>query len=351
VRGFLVSDSPWIKPGGERIELAAGESRNPVVLDRPLASSGRRSRSGSFSGLLKLMHLSAASAAPETTPSASPTDLATPVTVVDTAKPLVTGASIPPIGSSEIAVFLAEWGALRERRSLHQRTSRSSTIRRGAARSAPLLFLRELRRVVGCPSAPDPAVGEPLRRRDNVFNQKEQLGTIQIRSAQPQSLAVAATCSTRRMPTAHTVPRSLHSARTGARGSPSRSTSPASRKARRCTRTSTFRRPRERELVFHRVLQRDRRFAWISERFDRGVRIESGSLQDRVPEGSVLAVVTNRGMADRFVRDACRPFQRDFWFVADWNRYFGVPGSQTMIIRSREPRLDGTTRTSRPTWP
>jgi hypothetical protein len=55
--------------------------------------------------------------------------------------------------------------------------------------------------------------------------------------------------------------------------------------------------------------------------------------QDRVPEGSVAAIVSNLGNGR--IAAYATPVDRssgDFWFVADWNRFFGSAQSQAMII-------------------
>jgi len=110
LQGILVSDVPWIVPQSGIITIPPGQT----VLVTFTIDRGRRpdaaAPNGSVTGSLTLVYLEGASSGAITSRlepfNGAPPTNSRPITVVDTAAPVVSPNSPPPLGVGEIALFI-----------------------------------------------------------------------------------------------------------------------------------------------------------------------------------------------------------------------------------------------------
>lgn len=108
IKGFLVSNVPWLIPIDDFVNLAAGTSETfRFRVDRVLRANSR----GSEVGTLILVYMKGTTSSKTTSiqPLGSappPGSKATLVTVTDTVKPPIAPGAIPPIADDEIAYFV-----------------------------------------------------------------------------------------------------------------------------------------------------------------------------------------------------------------------------------------------------
>ena len=109
--GIAVSDVPWIVPQSGTITISPGETKNITFsIDRSLRPDAS-SLFGGATGSISLRFLGSATAANAVILGTTPTSTVT-VTIVDVVQPGLTAGAPPPLGSGELALFVAGHGSL-----------------------------------------------------------------------------------------------------------------------------------------------------------------------------------------------------------------------------------------------
>jgi hypothetical protein len=108
--GIAVSDVPWILPQSGTITINPGETKDVTFsIDRSRRADSN-SPFGGATGSLSLRFLGSGTSANAVISGTTPTSTVT-VTIVDVVKPGVTAGAPPPLGSGELALFVASHGS------------------------------------------------------------------------------------------------------------------------------------------------------------------------------------------------------------------------------------------------
>lgn len=328
VRGLLVGDAPWILTPGEHVDILPGETRSfPFTIDRSLRVEGGEAR-GSTSALLRLVHLDS------TSDGGSP--LRSAVSIVDTVTVEPTPAVVPPPGVGEVVIFVPGAGSVTG--SVGAFISGLSIVNESRKEAVD-----DLRVFYGTSATDALMLSSPLQPLQainysdvvaNAFGQSERIGTLQIRSSSLSQVGVSATAFQK-----------SNASGTYGTALPAFRSDRSLRSFEIATLSGIVKSATTHSNVF---IQETSGIpsSWSVEFFDgagAAIGLVEGDIaayalsvvgQDRVPEGTASAVVTNRG-SGRIAAYATLVDRAsgDSWFVADWNRFHGVPyfGRTTLI--------------------
>jgi hypothetical protein len=336
VRGLLVSDAPWVKTPGERIEVPPGEARGfSFSIDRALRVEGGQA-SGSSAALLRLVHLDAAASTSGGTVVFGDEPLLAPVIVVDTVKPETTSTAVPQMGNGEVAIFLPGVGSVTETGGAFiSNLSIVNTSRTTAVDDVRAFFLADGNDPESFSHSLETL--QSLNLSDvvtNAFDRGEQVGTLQIRSASSDRLGVSATV-VNKTNASGVYGTAIPAFRSDQSVGPFESATLAGIAKDGTTSTSLYIQETSGLPSAYRIEFFDEAGAAIGQ-LEESVGAFALSVvgQDRMPEGAVSALVSNHGsgrlasyakLTDRASGDS--------WVVADWNRFYGTPyfGRQTII--------------------
>ncbi|MBI2214767.1 MAG: hypothetical protein HYU52_14065 [Acidobacteria bacterium] len=337
LQGIASTTQPWIKPEGGVVSIGPGQTRSVnFTIDRT-----RRPDSDSLNGSVfgDLLLTWSRSNAFTREPLDSAPSFAAPVAVTDTVKPATGTLAIPPLGAGEIAYFIPGVGHVTG--SVGVFLSDLSIVNLTRGESLPNLSMY-FNPIGGSSSAVQAATlaavipNQPHAYADlvsSVFGSTSQLGSLQLRTASPQKIGLAANVFNASNPegTFGTIIPTFRSDRGAA---PGETIFLAGLRADATSHTNLYIQETSGAEVTVSTSFRGSSGEVLGTRTDTVPGFGLIQLGAVVPQGGVSAFLTNSGATGRFFAYAT-PVDKlsgDTWSVSDWPRQYGYSRSEVMIF-------------------
>ena len=187
--GIVVSDQPWVVPNPQPISIEPG---SVGTVNFRVIRSRRPSEEGALVANLSLVYVAGAGASGATLRELGSTSSivsVSKVSVVDVTKPPITAGSLPPLGSGEVALFIA---GVANRNNLRSDISILNAATGSAISDLKLYFTSGAATSIASLLPLAAAQAASFVNIVNIFGAANTAGTIQLRSGKWQSLAADA---------------------------------------------------------------------------------------------------------------------------------------------------------------